>query len=88
MRRIFALLFCLSLLPVNVRAAEGKYVALTFDDGPSGSIPASCWTGSATGEPKPPSCSAATGSRTTRTLPSGSSTKVMRSASTAIPTRA
>ena len=36
MRRIFALLFCLSLLPVKVRAAEGKYVALTFDDGPSG----------------------------------------------------
>ena len=36
MRRIFALLFCLSLLPLKVRAAEGKYVALTFDDGPSG----------------------------------------------------
>ena len=36
MRRIAALLLCLSLVPLPVRAAEGKYVALTFDDGPSG----------------------------------------------------
>ena len=37
MRRITALLLCLFLLPVSVRAAQGtKYVALTFDDGPSG----------------------------------------------------
>ena len=36
MRRILALLLCLSLLPLPVRAAETKYVALTFDDGPSG----------------------------------------------------
>ena len=36
MRRIFAIFFCLCLLcPVFARA-EGKYVALTFDDGPSG----------------------------------------------------
>ena len=37
MRRICALLLCLCLLPLPVRAAEEtKYVALTFDDGPSG----------------------------------------------------
>ena len=37
MRRIFAVLLCLCLLPLPVEAQEGaKYVALTFDDGPSG----------------------------------------------------
>ena len=37
MRRFFAVLFCvLSLCPITARAAEEKYVALTFDDGPSG----------------------------------------------------
>lgn len=36
MRRILAFILCLSLLPRPVRAAEVKYVALTFDDGPSG----------------------------------------------------
>lgn len=37
MRRVFALILCLSLLAIPARAAEnGKYVALTFDDGPSG----------------------------------------------------
>ena len=36
MRRILAFFLCLSLLPLPVRAAEVKYVALTFDDGPSG----------------------------------------------------
>ena len=37
MRRFLALLFCLSFLILPVRAAEDtKYVALTFDDGPSG----------------------------------------------------
>lgn len=37
MRRILALLFSLSFLILPVRAAEEpKYVALTFDDGPSG----------------------------------------------------
>lgn len=37
MRRIFACLLCLCFLTVPVRAAEeNKYVALTFDDGPSG----------------------------------------------------
>lgn len=37
MRRIFALLCCLSLLTLPAAAAERpKYVALTFDDGPSG----------------------------------------------------
>jgi len=36
MRRIFLLLLCLSLLPLPVQASEEKYVALTFDDGPSG----------------------------------------------------
>jgi len=36
-RRIFAALLCLCLLPLPVEAQEGtKYVALTFDDGPSG----------------------------------------------------
>ena len=37
MRRIAALLLCLCLLPVRAEAAPAaKYVALTFDDGPSG----------------------------------------------------
>lgn len=37
MRRFFAVLLCLCLLPLPAGAAEGeKYVALTFDDGPSG----------------------------------------------------
>ena len=36
MRKFVALLLCLSLLPVPARAAQTKYVALTFDDGPSG----------------------------------------------------
>lgn len=37
MRRFLAVLLCLGLLsPPPVRGAEPKYVALTFDDGPSG----------------------------------------------------
>ena len=37
MRRILAVLLCLSVLALPVRGAEEpKYVALTFDDGPSG----------------------------------------------------
>ena len=36
MRRILAFFLCLSLVLLPVRAAERKYVALTFDDGPSG----------------------------------------------------
>lgn len=36
MRRILVILLCFALLPVPTRAAERKYVALTFDDGPSG----------------------------------------------------
>ena len=36
MRRILAVLLCLSFLPLGVHAEEEKYVALTFDDGPSG----------------------------------------------------
>lgn len=37
MRRILAILLCLPLLALPVRGAEEtKYVALTFDDGPSG----------------------------------------------------
>ena len=37
MRRFFAVILCVSLLLVPVRAeGEEKYVALTFDDGPSG----------------------------------------------------
>lgn len=37
MRRLIWLALCLSLLPVPARAApDTKYVALTFDDGPSG----------------------------------------------------
>ena len=37
MRRILSVILCLSLLTLPVRAAEQpKYVALTFDDGPSG----------------------------------------------------
>jgi hypothetical protein len=36
-RRLFIILLCLCLLPLPAGAAEGpKYVALTFDDGPSG----------------------------------------------------
>ena len=36
MRRFLAVLLCLSLLPISARATQTKYVALTFDDGPSG----------------------------------------------------
>ena len=37
MRRILICLLCLSLLVLPARAAENeKFVALTFDDGPSG----------------------------------------------------
>ena len=37
MRRILAVLFCmLCLFPLTVQATENQYVALTFDDGPSG----------------------------------------------------
>ena len=37
MRRIISLTMCLVLLcPLTVRASEVRYVALTFDDGPSG----------------------------------------------------
>ena len=36
MRRILALILCLTLLPLPVRGRETRYVALTFDDGPSG----------------------------------------------------
>lgn len=37
MRRIFSLFLCLSLLIFpSAQASEAKYVALTFDDGPSG----------------------------------------------------
>ena len=36
MRRIVALVLCLSFLVLPVQAREVKYVALTFDDGPSG----------------------------------------------------
>ena len=37
MRRLFIIFLCLCLLPLPAGAAEGpKYVALTFDDGPSG----------------------------------------------------
>ncbi len=36
MRRILAVCLCLCLVPMPVRAKETKYVALTFDDGPSG----------------------------------------------------
>lgn len=36
MRRIVALILCFCLLPLQVYAQEEKYVALTFDDGPSG----------------------------------------------------
>lgn len=36
MRRILALILFLAFLPLPARAAETKYAALTFDDGPSG----------------------------------------------------
>ena len=36
MRRIVALILCFCLLPIRAQAREEKYVALTFDDGPSG----------------------------------------------------
>lgn len=36
MRRICALFLCLFLLPIRAEARTDKYVALTFDDGPSG----------------------------------------------------
>ena len=36
MRRIVAFFLCLCMLPIRAHAREEKYVALTFDDGPSG----------------------------------------------------
>ena len=36
MRRLLTILLCLLILPLPARAADTKYVALTFDDGPSG----------------------------------------------------
>lgn len=36
MKRLMVLLLCLCMLPLPARGAETKYVALTFDDGPSG----------------------------------------------------
>lgn len=36
MRRLLAIILCIGLLCVPVRAEDEKYVALTFDDGPSG----------------------------------------------------
>ena len=36
MRRMLALILCALLLPLPARAEAAKYVALTFDDGPSG----------------------------------------------------
>ena len=36
MRRFLTILLCLSLLPLPARGEEVTYVALTFDDGPSG----------------------------------------------------
>ena len=36
MKRLFIILLCLSFCILPVRAEEEKYVALTFDDGPSG----------------------------------------------------
>ena len=36
MRRFLAVFLCLSLIPLPCRGVETKYVALTFDDGPSG----------------------------------------------------
>lgn len=36
MKKVLAFFLCLSLLAVPVQAEEPKYVALTFDDGPSG----------------------------------------------------
>ena len=36
MRRMFAIFLSLLILPLPARGAETKYVALTFDDGPSG----------------------------------------------------
>ena len=36
MRRLLAIVLSISLLVLPVQARETKYVALTFDDGPSG----------------------------------------------------
>ena len=36
MKRLMTFLLCLCLLPLESHGAETKYVALTFDDGPSG----------------------------------------------------
>ena len=50
MRRFLAVLAVLSLLVIPVDAAETtKYVALTFDDGPPGGIPAGFWTACGSG---------------------------------------
>lgn len=45
MRRLLAFFLCIWLLPVTVRAQEKKYVALTFDDGPSGKYTAALLDG-------------------------------------------
>lgn len=46
MRRIFALILCLALTVLPVRAEEPtKYIALTFDDGPSGRFTAALLDG-------------------------------------------
>ena len=36
MRRIFILFLCIGALAIPAKAEENKYIALTFDDGPSG----------------------------------------------------
>ena len=49
MGRFLALILCLCQLMVPAQAKEVKYVALTFDDGPSGKYTQALLTGSTTG---------------------------------------
>ena len=83
MRRILAMILCLSLLAFPVRGAEDeKYVALTFDDGPSGRFTRRLLDGLAERDAR---ASAATALRNIPRKPSGSLTRVTKSLCTAIP---
>ena len=61
MGRFLAMLLCLCQLVLPVRAKEAKYVALTFDDGPSGKYTQALLDGLYDRGVTPPFCCAATG---------------------------
>lgn len=89
MRRILAVFLALLLLPIPARAANGVgYIALTFDDGPSGRFTRRLLDGLKARDVKATFFSAATGWKAIRRKPSESSTRAMRSVSTATATTA